>query len=169
MLWLNLMDYAMSLIFISPWFRHLYQLVLSNKGAVTLSNSKGGFRGGPKGALVYSWQVGKCPSHPFLNFLDPPLADAGKMSWWEICSFLITYLETKNQFQCTAYNTKCTCTCMQCAKKVVSNSVGLVDFAIRLVNSVFNLPDGQVKNKRTVKSILLVKKFLGPQLKWPLG
>ena len=34
---------------------------------------------------------------------------------------------------------------MQCAKKVVFDSPGLVDFAIRLVNSVFNLPDGQVK------------------------
>ena len=33
----------------------------------------------------------------------------------------------------------------QCAKKVVSDSPGLVDFAIGLVNSVFNLPDGQVK------------------------
>ena len=33
----------------------------------------------------------------------------------------------------------------QHAKKVVSNSSGLVDFAIGLVNSVFNLPDGQVK------------------------
>ena len=35
----------------------------------------------------------------------------------------------------------------QQAKKVVSDSpaVGLVDFAIRLVNSVLNLPDGQVK------------------------
>ena len=32
----------------------------------------------------------------------------------------------------------------QHAKKVVSDSPGLVDFAIRLVNSVFNLPDGQV-------------------------
>ena len=32
----------------------------------------------------------------------------------------------------------------QHAKKVVSNSLGLVGFAIRLVNSVFNLPDGQV-------------------------
>ena len=32
----------------------------------------------------------------------------------------------------------------QQAKKVVSHSAGLVDFAIRLVNSVFNLPDGQV-------------------------
>ena len=32
----------------------------------------------------------------------------------------------------------------QCAKKVVSDSPGLVDFAIRLVNSVFNLPEGQV-------------------------
>ena len=32
----------------------------------------------------------------------------------------------------------------QRAKKVVSDSHGLVDFAIGLVNSVFNLPDGQV-------------------------
>ena len=49
----------------------------------------------------------------------------------------------------------------------MSDSPGLVDFAIRLVNSVFNLPDGQVlfffrnsNNRRTVKSILLVKTFL---------
>ena len=55
----------------------------------------------------------------------------------------------------------------QCAKNVVSDSLGLVDFAIRLVNSVFNLPNGQVtflrnlNNRRTVKSILLVKKLLG--------
>ena len=34
---------------------------------------------------------------------------------------------------------------MQRTKKVVSNSPGLVDFAIALVNSVLNLPDGQVK------------------------
>ena len=33
---------------------------------------------------------------------------------------------------------------VQHAKKVVSDSAGLVDFAIGLVNSVFNLPDGQV-------------------------
>ena len=32
----------------------------------------------------------------------------------------------------------------QCAKKVVSDSPRLVNFAIGLVNSVFNLPDGQV-------------------------
>ena len=32
----------------------------------------------------------------------------------------------------------------QRAKKVVSDSAGLVDFAIGLVKSVFNLPDGQV-------------------------
>ena len=56
---------------------------------------------------------------------------------------------------------------IQRAKKVVSNSPGLVDFAIGLVNSVSNLPDGQVmfyeefNNRRTVKSILLVKKFWG--------
>ena len=32
----------------------------------------------------------------------------------------------------------------QRAKKVLSDSLGLVDFAIGLANSVFNLPDGQV-------------------------
>ena len=48
----------------------------------------------------------------------------------------------------------------QQAKKVVSDSPGLVNF-------VFNLPNGQVmflrnsNNRGTVKSILLVKKFLG--------
>ena len=34
---------------------------------------------------------------------------------------------------------------VQRAKKVVSGSPGLVDIAIALVNSVLNLPDGQVK------------------------
>ena len=33
----------------------------------------------------------------------------------------------------------------QCAKKVVSNGTGLLDFSIGLVKSVFNSPDGQVK------------------------
>ena len=32
----------------------------------------------------------------------------------------------------------------QRAKKVVFDNPGLVDFAIELVKSVFNLPDGQV-------------------------
>ena len=32
----------------------------------------------------------------------------------------------------------------QRAKKVVFDSAGLVDFAIGLVNSVFNLPNGQL-------------------------
>ena len=56
---------------------------------------------------------------------------------------------------------------LQRAKKVVSDSRGLVDFAIGLANFVLNLPDGQVKflrnsnYRRTVKSILLIKKFLG--------
>ena len=49
----------------------------------------------------------------------------------------------------------------------MSDSRGLVDFAIGLVNFVLNLPDGQVKflrnssYRRTVKSILLITKFLG--------
>ena len=49
----------------------------------------------------------------------------------------------------------------------MSGSPGLVDFANGLVNSVLNLPDGQVmffehsNNRRTIQSILLVKKCLG--------
>ena len=56
---------------------------------------------------------------------------------------------------------------MQCAKKVVSNSLGLVDFAIRLVNSVFKLPDGQViflrnsNNRRIINQVGLSKRFWG--------
>ena len=47
----------------------------------------------------------------------------------------------------------------QRAKKVVSDSPGLVDFAFGLVNYVFNLP---LSNDRgNVKSILLVNSFFG--------
>ena len=53
----------------------------------------------------------------------------------------------------------------QRAKKAVSDSPGLVDFVIGLVNSVLNLPDEEVKFLRnsnfrtTVKSICLLKRF----------
>ena len=40
---------------------------------------------------------------------------------------------------------------VQRAKKAVSDSPGLVDFSIGLVNSVFNLPDGQVMFIEEVK------------------
>ena len=52
---------------------------------------------------------------------------------------------------------------VQCAKKVVSNSLGLVDFVTRLVNSVLNLPDGQVKffGEFTVINPAYQKTFLG--------
>ena len=55
----------------------------------------------------------------------------------------------------------------QRSKKVVSNSPGLVDFAIGLVNSVFNLPDGQVMFfeefilQKNCEINLLIKTFLG--------
>ena len=55
----------------------------------------------------------------------------------------------------------------QHAKKVVSDSPGLVDFAIRLVSSVINLPDGQVKFfeefklQKYCQINLLIKTFLG--------
>ena len=54
----------------------------------------------------------------------------------------------------------------QRAKKVVSDSLGLVDFAIGLVIFVLNLPDGQVffwggnSNYRRIV-ILLIKRGLG--------
>ena len=38
----------------------------------------------------------------------------------------------------------CSTYLMQCAKKVVSDSPGIVDFAIGLAIFVLNLPDGQV-------------------------
>ena len=50
----------------------------------------------------------------------------------------------------------------------MSDSSGLVDFAIGLVNSVINLPDGQVKFlkefklQRNCEINLLIKTFLGP-------
>ena len=58
---------------------------------------------------------------------------------------------------------------IQHAKKVMSDSPGLVDFVIGLVSSVFNLPHfflprsflSNSNNRRTVKSILRVKKLLG--------
>ena len=57
--------------------------------------------------------------------------------------------------------------CLQDGKKVVSNSPGLVDFAIGLVNSVINLPNGQVKFfeefklQKNCEINLLIKPFLG--------
>ena len=55
----------------------------------------------------------------------------------------------------------------QRAKKVVSDSPGLVDFAIGLVNSVFNWPDRQVKFfeefklQKNCEINLLIKTFFG--------
>ena len=48
----------------------------------------------------------------------------------------------------------------------MSDNPGLVDFAIRLVNSVINLPDGQVKffeefKLQNCEINLLIKTFLG--------
>ena len=56
---------------------------------------------------------------------------------------------------------------LQRTKKVVSDSLGLVDFAMGLVNSVINLPDGQVnffekfKLQKNCEINLLIKTFWG--------
>ena len=55
----------------------------------------------------------------------------------------------------------------QRAKKVMSDSPGLVDFGIGLVNSVIGLPDGQekffeeFKLQKNCEINLLIKAFLG--------
>ena len=56
---------------------------------------------------------------------------------------------------------------IQRARRVVSDSPGLVGFAIGLVNSVINLPNGQVKFfeesklQRNSEINLLIEAFLG--------
>ena len=73
----------------------------------------------------------------------------------EFCFFLFTSMrgnehwvsrKTKLTFSLGAVNI-----ISQGAKKVVSDSPGLVDFAIGLVNSVLNLPDGQAKIFRRIQ------------------
>ena len=59
----------------------------------------------------------------------------------------------------------------------MSNSPGLVDFAIRLVDSVFNWPDGKVKSfeeftlQKYCQINMLSKTFLGlvEMLFWPVN
>ena len=71
----------------------------------------------------------------------------------------------RKQYYCTI---EVTFTCIsQRAKKVVSNSPRLVNFAIGLVNSVINLPNGQVKCfeefklQKNCEISLLIKTFSG--------
>ena len=80
----------------------------------------------------------------------PLLSSNRRVKSVDINSSVFTYI-CKNSvewvtatFSIYVYNFRLVSGRMQRAKKVVSNSPGLVDFAIGLVNSVFNLPDGQV-------------------------
>ena len=65
-----------------------------------------------------------------------------------ICTILLLELMflsfVKNKFSLSNYIMAILVNKTQRAKKVVSDSPGLVDFVIGLDNSVFNLPDGQV-------------------------
>ena len=58
----------------------------------------------------------------------------------EIC---IEFLLVNNDDKIISVKMIITIISMQCTKKVMSKSLGLVDFAIGLVNLVLNLPDGQ--------------------------
>ena len=59
-----------------------------------------------------------------------------------VTSFYINWDQTKLELQTFSWHFDIHK--RQRAKKVLSDSPGLVDFAIGLANSVFNLPDGQV-------------------------
>ena len=70
---------------------------------------------------------------------------------WCITSFLHTQCTPSNvhnieiEALSNCNNFGCMKVAIQRAKKVVSDSLGLRDFAIGLMNFVLNLPDGQVK------------------------
>lgn len=49
---------------------------------------------------------------------------------------------------------KCKTIHIQCSKKVMSDSLGLMDFAIGLVNPVNNLPNGQLKFSGRIQILL---------------
>ena len=69
---------------------------------------------------------------------------------WQLLSLTEFFLQKVTEYPLTSIYTGvvtenfCIFLMFQRAKKVVSDSPGLVDFAIGLVKSVFNLPDGQV-------------------------
>ena len=90
-----------------------------------------------------------------------------------VSSFL-SYFETLSIDPAQGIKPTTSCSAVKCstdranqrAKKIVSDSPGLVDFAIGLVNSVRNLPNGQVEyfeefNLQKNCEILLIKKFWG--------
>ena len=61
-----------------------------------------------------------------------------------IVAITAIYYNKAKQGSTHKYTKKGTDQRIQGAKKVLSDSPGLVDFAIGLVNFVFNFPDGQV-------------------------
>ena len=63
-------------------------------------------------------------------------------SWYVCFSANISGVSTFTRLPQFLYSSHTVTKYKQRAKKVASDSTGLVDFAIGLVNSVFNLPDG---------------------------
>ena len=88
-----------------------------------------------------------------VNTSLPPKVGTGAPTFWganyqrsRVSAFLIKAgCQKRDAFHqfCWGYNLY-NWDAWQRAKKVVSDSLGQVDFVIGLVNSVFNLPDGQV-------------------------
>ena len=85
------------------------------------------------------WNIINWSRIPWYKYTSPPAFDKSSQSFHG-CSVIhrpAVSLQSTGWFAQVAL--------LQRAKKVVSDSLGLVDFAIRLVNSVFNWPYGQVK------------------------
>ena len=61
-----------------------------------------------------------------------------------MCALVLILVVFQLFLGCPSYSSHTVTRYKQRAKKVLSDSPGLVDFAIGLVNSVFNLPDGKV-------------------------
>ena len=86
---------------------------------------------------------------------------------WLVIDEILKLRTIQNMIQCYVHvNCQADAIKHQCAKEVVSDSPGLVDFAIGLVNSVINLLNRQMKfflrnsnYRRTVKSMCSSKRF----------
>ena len=102
---------------------------------------------------------------PWDVLCSPPLLRQNKK--WSSKLSCFTYNETSDLTYCKKPGNLFDKMFHEHAKKVVSDSPGLADFAIGLVNSVFNLPDGQVvffgeiQIAEGLLSILLNKKGIG--------
>jgi len=124
----------------TQWPRHLTYYTLGHQGnlqwiclqctCITVTFDLWNFFGVLSSNIIQKISTSKCNSYMCMLKMNipyrPPPTPRSHMLAWIV-----------SQVQSTGLP-------FQRAKKVVSDSSGLVDFAIRVVNSVLNLPDGRV-------------------------